>query len=174
MAPTPSFSDDDVGKRVETAAGEPIGVVKLTEDETAYVATKEGAIDAIRAAHDWDLDTEETVPIDAAAVDAVTAEAIHLTEAPFSTEGTDPVFDRDEGTGGQFVDGERRELGPGAGEPDADDLPEGEGRSGKGVQPETDDMQESGAERHPAEEEGDEPDDGERTVTTDRGRDDDR
>ncbi len=139
-----------------------------------YVDASEGAIDAIRAVLDWEADTDEIVPIDASDVGEVSSAAIRLHPDAGTQGGTVPVIERDERTEDEFADVKRRDVGTGAGEPDADEPPEGEGRSGKGVQPEAESMTESGTERHPAEEAGQEPDDGERTVTKDRGREDDR
>lgn len=173
---SPTFTDDDAGKRVETAAGETLGVVATTEDETAYVEANEDAVDSIKAVLDWEADTDEIVALDGAAVGEVTAEAIRLEAAPSTTngagEGTDPVIERDESTEGEDVGAERRDLGSGTGETGDEVQSEGEGRSGKSVQPETEDMAESGAERHP-DDEG-HPPDGEQTVTKDRGREEDR
>lgn len=175
-----TFTDDDVGKRVETASGDALGVVTMVEADTIYVRANEGAIDAVKSVLDWDAETDETVSIDAGAVADVTPAAIRLEDAAdrSSQGGTDPVIDRDESTESDYVNGERRDVGAGAGEPDAEDLSEGEGRSGKGVQPETDAMTESGEDRHPDEEaaadEDERPPEGDRTVTKDRGREDDR
>ncbi|WP_436347881.1 hypothetical protein [Natronorubrum sp. FCH18a] len=173
------FTDADVGKRVETAAGEPIGVVTMTGDETAYVELESGATDSIKAILDWNADTDNIVPIGGAVVREVTADVVRLegenTQA--ATEaGTDPVFDRDDSTGQEGDEREQRAGGGRGDEADEDDADEtaaaGEGRSGKAMEPETDEMTESGTERHPESE--DQPPQGDRTVTKDRGEEEDR
>lgn len=151
-----TFTDDDVGKRVEAASGEALGVVTMAEADTLYVTANEGAVDTIKAVLDWEAETDETVSINEDTVEEVTAEVIRLEGDRSTQEGTDPVIDRDEDT--------------------ESDLPEGEGRSGTGVQPETERMNESGEERHPDEETAadERPPEGDRTVTRDRGQEDDR
>ncbi|WP_137289820.1 hypothetical protein [Natronorubrum halophilum] len=171
------FTDGDVGKRVETTAGEPIGVVKMTGDETAYVDLEEGVMDSITAVLDWDGDTEHIVPIGVDSVREVTGDAIHLegetTRNDFG-ERTDPVLERNETTGSEDEGSERRQVETPANEDgEADEMrATGEGRSGEGMEPATEEMNESGAERHPDSE--DQPPEGDRTVTKERGEEENR
>ncbi|WP_121742494.1 hypothetical protein [Natronorubrum halophilum] len=171
------FADGDVGKRVETAAGEPIGVVKMTGDETAYVALEEGVMDSVTAVLDWDGDTEDIVPIGVDAVREVTGDAVRLegetTRNDFE-EGTDLVIERNETTVRENEGSERQRAGaPTDEEDEADEMSAtGEGRSGEGMEPATEEMDESGAERHPDSE--DQPPEGDRTVTKERGEEEDR
>ena len=177
------FTDADVGKRVETAAGESIGVVTMTGNETAYVELSEGATDSIKAVLDWNADTDNIVPIGGAVVSEVTADVVRLEgkNARMTDAETDPVFDRDESAGHEGEERDRRAAGEQGDEidgdkTDADETGEteaaGEGRSGEAMEPETDEMTESGAERHPESE--DRPPEGDRTVTKDRGEEEDR
>lgn len=170
-----TFTDDDVGKRVETADGESLGTVRMTEDDTAYVDVDEGATSAIRAVLDWEAD-EEIVPLDEATVGEVTADAIRLADdqaslAESDEEGADPVIERDERTDHRDDSAEQRTMGPPSGTPD-DPAADEEGRTGEGLEPSTEGMTESGDERHPDTEEA--PPEGDRTVTKDRGEEEDR
>lgn len=179
---TPAFSDDDVDKRVETADGDPIGVVAMTEADTAYVDLESDAADSIKAVLDWEGNADEVVPIDAGDVRDVGPEAIRLEREvspgpgrASDSAGTDPVIERDESTVHEDTGDEQRGMGGQSGEGSAAGdaaAAEGEGRSGESLEPETEAMQESGAERHPDEE--DRPPHGERTVTEERGEEEDR
>ncbi|QLK25687.1 hypothetical protein HYG81_16630 [Natrinema zhouii] len=170
-----TFTDDDVGKRVETASGDLLGTVRMTEAETAYVDANEGATSTIQAILEWETD-EEIVPMDESAVAEVTETAIRLEDERSSPaepagEGTDPVIERDEGTDARDDSDEQRTLGPQPGAPDEPAESE-EGRSGQGTGPSTEEMTEAGGERHPDTEEA--PPEGDRTVTKDRGEEEDR
>ncbi|WP_440769474.1 hypothetical protein [Natronorubrum sp. DTA28] len=172
------FTDADVGKRVETDAGESIGVVTMTGDETAYVELSEGATDSIKAVLDWNADTDNVVPIGGAVVREVTADVVRLEgkNARMTDTESEPVFDRDESVGLEGEERDRRAAGDQRDEADGEEPDEpdaaGEGRSGDAMEPETDEMTESGAERHPESE--DQPPEGDRTVTKDRGEEEDR
>ncbi|QRV15822.1 hypothetical protein JMJ58_02660 [Haloterrigena salifodinae] len=156
---SPAFTDDDVDKRVETADADSIGVVTMTDADTAYVDLESGAIDSIKAALDWDGDSEEVVPIDADDVRDVESDVIRL--------------ERDETTVHEDTGSEQRGMGPETGDsPNEKTAAEGEGRSGKALEPETDEMTESGAERHP--DDDGQPPQGDRTVTKERGEKEDR
>ncbi|ELY59989.1 hypothetical protein [Natronolimnohabitans innermongolicus] len=176
---TTSFTDDDVDKRVETAGGDRVGVVTMTEPETAYVDLEAGAVDSIKATLDWEGDADDVVPIDAGDVQAVTEETIRLAggDEPRRTDedATDPVFDREPDAVTDERSGEPDGTAEATGDAseaatDADDA--GDGRSGEAMEPETEEMDEAGAERHPESEE--QPPEGDRTVTKDRGREEDR
>lgn len=176
----PAFTDDDVDKRVETADGEPIGVVAMTDADTAYVDLESSAVDSIRAALDWDGDSDEVVPIDVDDVRDVDSRVIRLERdvsagSAANVDETDPVFERDETTGHGGTEDEGHAVDAQSGEgstTDEETAAAGEGRSGKGLEPETDEMTEAGAERHPDGEEN--PPQGDRTVTKDRAEEEDR
>ena len=170
-----TFTDDDVGKRVVTANGDPLGTVKLTEPDTAYVDANDDATDTVRAILEWETD-EDVVPMDESAVSEITATAIRLVDDRSSPdepadEGTDPVIRRDESTGGRADGDEQRTLGTEPGDPGEPAASE-EGRTGQGTEPSTEDMDEAGAERHADKE--DSPPEGDRTVTTERGEKEDQ
>ncbi|QSW98254.1 hypothetical protein [Haloterrigena alkaliphila] len=169
-----TFTDDDVDKRVETANGERIGVVTMTEPETAYVDLESDVADSTAAALDWD-GGDEVVHLEADSVQAVTAETIRLAGdgKPGATDddATDPVFDRDPEAVADERSGDRQPNGVTASGEDETDTPE-EGRSGTAMEPETEEMDEAGEERQPDEE--DRPPEGDRTVTKDRAEEQDR
>ncbi|QCS43311.1 hypothetical protein [Natrinema versiforme] len=169
-----TFTDDDIGKRVETAGGDRLGTVRMTEAGTAYVDADEGATSAIQSILEWE-DDEEIVPLDASAVDEVTDDAIRLEgkrdSLAASDEGTDPVIERDESTDARDDSDEQRTMGPPSGTPDEPAASE-EGRTGEGLEPSTEGMTEAGDERH--EDLEDAPPEGERTVTEDRGKEEER
>ncbi|MFD1563992.1 hypothetical protein ACFR99_10570 [Haloarchaeobius amylolyticus] len=169
------FTDDDVGKRVETVDGEPLGTVRMTEPETAYVDAIDGATSAIRAILESDADEDSVVPLDEAAVSEVTGDVIRLeadrSSLDESTNGTDPVIERDEHTERRDDSDEQRTLGPQPGAP-GEPAESEEGRTGQGLEPSTEEMTEAGEERHPDME--DAPPEGDRTVTTERGEEEDR
>lgn len=81
---SPSFTSDDVGKPVETAEGDQIGVVADVDPETAYVEPAPDVGDSTRAALDWGGD-EEAVPLADSAVSEWTGDAIRL-EAGFAAD----------------------------------------------------------------------------------------
>jgi len=169
------FTDDDVGKRVETADGEPLGTVRMTDAETAYVDANDGATSAIRAILESDANGGDVVPLDEDAVSEVTGDVIRLavdrSSLDESTDGTDPVIERDERTERRDDSDEQRTQGPQPGAP-GDPAESEEGRTGQGLEPSTEEMTEAGEERHPEME--DAPPEGDRTVTTERGEKEDR
>lgn len=142
------FTDDEIGKHVETASGETIGVVVSVDGATAYIERDPSALDAINALFGRETDEEGTAPIDEDDVETVTDDAVHLERNRSSRDGdaegsTDPDTEDAEETGDE------------------------EGRSGEAMEPSTEEMDEAGAERHPETEEV--PPEGDRTVTKDRG-----
>lgn len=170
-----TFTDDDVGKRVETASGDTLGTVRMTEADTAYVDANDRARDTIRAILEWE-DDEEIVPLDADAVSEIGDVAIRLVDDRPSPDepadaGTDPVIERNEKTGPRDDSDEQRTLGTGSGDP-GHPAESDEGRTGEGMEPTTEGMTEAGEERHPDME--DAPPEGERTVTEERGEEEDR
>lgn len=169
-----TFTDDDVGKRVETASGDRLGTVRMTEEGTAYVDADEGATSAIQSILEWEPD-EEIVPLDASAVGEITDDVIRLEaerdSLAESEAGTEPVIERNESTAARSDSDEQRTMGPPSGTPDEPAESE-EGRTGEGLEPSTEGMTEAGDERH--EDLEDAPPEGERTVTEDRGKEEDR
>lgn len=170
-----TFTDDDVGKRVETASGDLLGVVRMTEAETAYVDANEGATETLRAILEWETD-EEIVPMDETAVSEITDEAIRLeggrtSPDELADQGADPVIERDEHTAGRADSDEQRTLGTEPGDP-GEPAASVEGRTGQGTEPSTEEMDEAGKERHADTE--DAPPEGDRTVTTERGEKEDQ
>ncbi len=169
----PTFTDDDAGKRVETAGGDVLGTVRMTDPETAYVDVNDDARDTLRAILEWERESN-VVPMDAEAVGEVTGTAIRLEagrSSPDETGGTEPVIERDESTDARNDSDEQRTLGPQPGSPD-DPAESDVGRTGEGLEPADEGMTEAGAERHPNME--DAPPEGDRTVTKDRGEEEDR
>ncbi|QLK24444.1 hypothetical protein HYG81_09935 [Natrinema zhouii] len=81
----PTFTEDDIGKLVETAEGERLGAVADIDPETAYVEPAADAADSTRAALDWERDATEAVPLTDDAVTEITDDAIRL-EAGFQAE----------------------------------------------------------------------------------------
>lgn len=168
-----TFTEDDVGKTVEDPNGTAIGVVAAVEDDHALVEPDPGALDSIKAALGWEQDADETVPVAPDSVDVITGEAVRLesdrspsspTDEAAVTDASDrdadePVIEQDEGTGGQ------RSVGASGGEAgDASEQRVGTGQS----QVEG----EAGGDRH--EDNEDAPPHGDRTVTRERGHEDDR
>ncbi|WP_255682042.1 hypothetical protein [Natrinema sp. SYSU A 869] len=148
---------------------------RATETETAYVDVNDDARSTIRAILEWESE-ENIVPMDASAVSEVTGTAIRLEDDRSSPNeqadaGTDPVIQRDESTEQRDDSDEQRTMGPQPGSPDEPASSE-EGRTGEGLEPSTEGMTEAGDERHPDME--DAPPEGERTVTEERGEEEDR
>ncbi|QLG48827.1 hypothetical protein [Natrinema halophilum] len=76
-----TITDDDVGKTVESADGEPLGTVVDVEAETAGVEPEPEMTDSIAAVLDWDGGSGETVPLEGDAVDEVPHNAVQLRAA---------------------------------------------------------------------------------------------
>ncbi|GAB3675040.1 hypothetical protein [Halopiger thermotolerans] len=165
-----TFTEDDVGKTVEDAGGTKIGVVSSVEDGTALVEPDHDAIESIKSGPGWNLNSDETVPIGPDSVDTITDEVVRL-EGGRSSSSTDeatgtrtdasdgdadePVVEQDEDTGGP------RSVG-------ASDVP-----SDRRTRPDQPQVEgEAGADRH--EDNEDAPPHGDRTVTKERGEDEDR
>jgi hypothetical protein len=175
------LTEDDVGKPVETADGERVGVVASVEGATAEIDGDSGALGQLRGALGQNVDAgDETVSFGEDDIGGITDETVRLERAgddggaepdaaadagdPADVE-SEPTIERDEGIGG-----ERRDAGQGSAA--TDDLPDEDGRSGEALEPETEEMDEAGDERHPDSE--DAPPHGDRTVTRDRGKEEDR
>lgn len=82
---SPTFTDDDIGKSTETAAGDVLGVVSDIDPETAYVEPVESVPDSTRAVLEWDREPNEAVPLTDDAVEGITDNAITL-ESEFPAE----------------------------------------------------------------------------------------
>ncbi|NGM71149.1 hypothetical protein G6M89_19435 [Natronolimnobius sp. AArcel1] len=94
----PTFTDDDIGKRVESADGDTIGVVAEIEHETAFVDPEPGMINTIAAVFDWDGSADDTIPVAGDAVANNTADTIQLEAAAPAeavTSRADPGDDLD-------------------------------------------------------------------------------
>ncbi|WP_306054178.1 hypothetical protein [Natronococcus wangiae] len=97
---SPTFTDDDVGKPVETADGEKLGVVADVDRETAYVEPERRIADSTRAAVDWGSASEDTVALAGDAVDRVTDDAVRLEPGFLEESTTTGSADEDEADGG--------------------------------------------------------------------------
>lgn len=105
----PTFTADDIGKSVETADGESLGVVAAVDPETAYVEPNASAADS---------GGEDAVPLADGSVERVTDESVRL-EAGFPVEslakGTESA-DEPSGRDAEYDPGES--VSPARGEPD--------------------------------------------------------
>ncbi|GAB3665560.1 hypothetical protein [Halopiger thermotolerans] len=90
-----TFTADDIGKRVESATGEPIGSVVNIDRETAYVDPTADAVASLKAVLDWDGGTD-TVPLADDAVGEITDEAVRL-EAELPAESVESNIDPESG-----------------------------------------------------------------------------
>ncbi|MFC4439764.1 MULTISPECIES: prolipoprotein diacylglyceryl transferase [Natrialbaceae] len=116
---SPTFTEDDIGKTVESASGENLGVVIAVDSGTSYVEPNPGVTDSIKAALDWEGDADDAIPLADDAVDRVTDETIRL-EAEFPTESI-TTGDTDDDAETPADDAEEREVGHAPGEPVASD-----------------------------------------------------
>ena len=142
------FTEDDIGKAVETDAGEALGVVVDVDPETAYVEPAPGAVDSTKAVLDWEESDEEAVPLTDAAVDRVTDEAIRL-ESDFSpesiTSGSTAEEERPAEGGGGDAGGSDADAADAEVDPDDVDFAPGEPVASNPTEPETDIEGTSGA-----------------------------
>ncbi|WP_247003234.1 MSCRAMM family adhesin SdrC [Halosolutus gelatinilyticus] len=113
---SPQFSDDDIDKTVETAAGEPIGVVIAADENTAYVDPDPGVADSIKAALDWGDGSDDPLPVASDAVAEITDERIQL-DAEVSNEYDEMGTMEDEGESGHSRAHEQRGAGTSPREP---------------------------------------------------------
>ncbi|MFC7214024.1 hypothetical protein ACFQO4_08010 [Saliphagus sp. GCM10025334] len=74
---SPVFTADDVGKSVETASGDTVGIVTAVDPGTAYVEPDPEMAASTRAALGWG-GREDAVPLADDAVDRVTEDAVRL------------------------------------------------------------------------------------------------
>ncbi|WP_081661438.1 hypothetical protein [Halopiger djelfimassiliensis] len=73
-----SITDDDVGKRVENADGEVVGVVASVDEGIAHVRPKPGAVESIKSSLGWESRADDPLPLDPDAIRAVTDDAVRL------------------------------------------------------------------------------------------------
>ncbi|AEH35328.1 hypothetical protein [Halopiger xanaduensis] len=153
-----TFTEDDVGKTVEDSGGTKIGVVSSVEDDAALVEPDHDALESIKARPGWNLNTDETVPIEPDSVGVITGEVVRLEG---ERDADDPAVER-----GEHSVGRRSDAGSGGEDGDASEQRVGAGKPQPQVEGE------AGADRH--EDNEDAPPHGDRTVTRDRGEEDDR
>ncbi|MCU4974784.1 hypothetical protein OB955_18860 [Halobacteria archaeon AArc-m2/3/4] len=140
---SPTFTDDDIGKTVENANGEEVGVVAAIDGDTAHVDPDPGITDSIKAALGWENDPEETLALQASSVTEITRDVVYLEgESPDQRAmdtGPDTETRRTDDTAGMDTG---RSVSPSTGE--------GESQTGT----ETDPAEEMGGadEMHPTEE----------------------
>ncbi|WP_126663903.1 hypothetical protein [Haloterrigena salifodinae] len=112
---SPSFTSDDVGKPVETADGERVGVVADVDPETAYVEPASDVGDSTRAALDWGSG-EEAVPLADSAVGEWTGDAIRLeaeVAADAVTSGDEPNEEASSDDGAAEIGSQDADYDPG-------------------------------------------------------------
>lgn len=116
---SPTFTDDDIGKTVESADGEPLGAVVAVDAETAYVDPEPGLADSVRAVLEWDGSADDAVPLGDDAVDRITEDAIRLDAAfPDESVTTGDESDRAEtGDRTESTETDRQDIGQAPGEP---------------------------------------------------------
>ncbi|MWV39902.1 hypothetical protein [Natrialba sp. INN-245] len=73
-----TFSEDDQGKTVENARGDSVGTIAAVEGTVAYVRPKQGILDTIKSTIGWDSRTDESIPLTADSVTAISDEAVRL------------------------------------------------------------------------------------------------
>ena len=71
------FSDSDEGKPV-MMGDDKVGMVQEVRGDTAYVNPDAGITDKIKASLDWGDETEDTYPLEADRVDAITDDEVRL------------------------------------------------------------------------------------------------
>ncbi|WP_254765914.1 helix-hairpin-helix domain-containing protein [Salinilacihabitans rarus] len=108
----PEFTPDDVGKAVESAAGEEIGTIAAVEGDVAHVEARSGVVDSIRATIGWRAASDDAVSIRRDEVAEIGGDAIRL--------AADAEPGESDGTGGAVEEGDdAAEIG--APEPDLDE-----------------------------------------------------
>lgn len=124
-----TFSDDDVGKRVENANATEVGVVVSVDERTAYVDPDPDLADSIRVALGWEVDREDAAPLDADSVREITDQVVRL---EYEIEDRGETARTDRSTDVSETDG--RDSGVGDGDDESgeravsDDLDRREGR----------------------------------------------
>lgn len=125
---SPTFTDDDIGKTVESAEGEALGVIVDIDAETAYIEPESDITDSTKAVLNWEGSSENTVPVADTAVSRITDDSVRL-ESAFQKESiqTGP-------TGGDTTPGQRA----GRSERQDTEYTPGEPVESSGIEPETD------------------------------------
>ncbi|SDQ58341.1 hypothetical protein [Natronobacterium texcoconense] len=139
------FTEEDIGKTVEDSNGAALGVVASVDDGIAMVEPDPGAIDSIKAALGWESDPDEVFPVEPGSVDVIGGETVRL-EGDGADRTEDDVRMADGNENGAKRGGATRDQSQVEGE--------------------------AGSDRH--QDNADAPPEGDRTMTTDRGRKDDR
>lgn len=115
-----TFTADDIGKSVENAVGDEIGVIADVDGETAYVDPEPGMIDTIKAVFDWEGGADETVPLADDAVKNVTADTVQIEQAAPAesiTTAADPGDDPEDVGPDADDAGEKRDVDYSPGQP---------------------------------------------------------
>ncbi|PGF16783.1 hypothetical protein CP556_12085 [Natrinema sp. CBA1119] len=86
---SPTVTDDDVGKPVESADGETLGTVVSVDPEGAHLDPEPDMTDSITAVLDWEPASGDIVPLEDDAIDEITEDAVRL-RAAFSAESVAP------------------------------------------------------------------------------------
>lgn len=86
----PTFTEDDIDKPVESAAGEELGTVTAFDPDTAYVEPAPGVSESLTAVLDWDGGGDGPVPVGSDAVRRITDDAVVL-EAELPDGGSVPA-----------------------------------------------------------------------------------
>lgn len=73
-----TLTEDDEGKNVVNAAGDPIGRVISVEHGNAHVDPDPGLTDAIRSKLGWGNADEDNYQLDASSIETVSDNEIHL------------------------------------------------------------------------------------------------
>ncbi|GAB3041342.1 hypothetical protein [Natronobiforma cellulositropha] len=73
-----SFTPEDVGKTVENAEREAVGVVAAVDGDVAYVEPTPSVADTIRAALGWELEPDDALTLGSDDVREITADAVVL------------------------------------------------------------------------------------------------
>jgi hypothetical protein len=120
-----TFTDDDVGKPVETVSGNEIGIVASVEGTTASVELEPSTIDVAKTKFGREIDQSDPLVLDADDVRSVTSETIYLAEDPSSQD--DRSESGDESRSGTALEPNEEKVGETGGErhPDAGDAPAG-------------------------------------------------
>ncbi len=98
-----TFSEDDVDKPVENAAGETVGVVAAVEGDVARVKPDPSAVESIKSSLGWEKGAEYRVALDPDAVREITPDAVRLEGGLPTKPAATP--DADAGSGS---DGDRK------------------------------------------------------------------
>ncbi|WP_207588044.1 hypothetical protein [Halomontanus rarus] len=110
---TPSFTDDDLEKRVENANGAVVGTVTAVEGDTARVEPSAGVMDSIRAALGWERAHEDTVLIYADAIGERSDDVIRLeADGPTRAGPTAAVEESDSESDGESAPNTGRDRRP--------------------------------------------------------------